>query len=94
MTCKDELNVCTQYANQCDTASIGGIPLWQKCLRTCNRCKVEPLRCNGTNFICQNGGICQNTTVASTSLFGFQCSCPTGFSGELCEKSKNFNNYC
>ena len=48
-----------------------------------------PLYCADDKFLCENGGVCSNMTYApQTSLFGFYCSCPTGYTGDLCEISK------
>ena len=46
------------------------------------------MHCANEKFLCENGGICSNMTVPQSSLFGFYCSCPPGYSGDLCEISK------
>ena len=50
--------------------------------------QAAPLSCSNSTFLCQNGGTCNNSTV--NSYIGFKCQCPLGYSGNLCEKSKNF----
>ncbi|CAF0922549.1 unnamed protein product, partial [Brachionus calyciflorus] len=87
LTCFDEYPYCSSYSNTCDTTFLNGAPIWMKCKLTCKRCQAEPLRCTNSTFLCYNGGTCRNTQVEPTSQFGFECVCPRGFTGELCELS-------
>ena len=43
--------------------------------------------CPDSKYICQNGGTCVNIAVSAGTIFGYKCSCPSGFTGELCETS-------
>ncbi len=52
--------------------------------------KVEPQKCANSTMFCRNGGQCENIQTDSTSLFGYRCKCPDGYSGTLCEKSNAF----
>jgi hypothetical protein len=48
------------------------------------------MSCQNTTFICENGGTCVDHPV--DEIFNFKCLCSSGFTGELCEKSKSINN--
>jgi hypothetical protein len=50
--------------------------------------KAKPVDCSKGRHVCENGGVCKNITVHADSFFGFECVCPKGYSGEICEKSK------
>ncbi len=90
MTCVDLFPDCPTLRSVCRSASIGNQPLNLVCQRTCgDACTGTPLFCSSSSFLCQNGGTCVNQTgVSPTAFFGFQCNCPPGFTGELCEISK------
>ena len=50
------------------------------------------MKCKNSTYVCQNGGLCVNTTniVGNNSRIGFKCNCPSGYSGDLCELSAIF----
>jgi hypothetical protein len=45
--------------------------------------KGAPSKCSDSSFLCLNNGKCVNETV--DAVVGFNCHCPPGFSGILCE---------
>jgi hypothetical protein len=87
LTCTDQYYDCPKHASACATGTANGVSLKSICARTCGACSTEPLRCANSTFLCLNGGTCKNTT-SSNDLFGFKCECPTGFTGDFCQKRK------
>ncbi|RNA12759.1 A disintegrin and metallo ase with thrombospondin motifs 3-like [Brachionus plicatilis] len=95
LTCKDNFYDCARYSTLCDNALLNGSPIWQSCLRSCNRCpNINSVqRCNESISLCQNGGTCRNTTVSGA--IGFECVCLLGYSGQFCEtKNPCLSNPC
>ena len=92
INCVDVQFNCPNWIALCNTeATIGGFKVNELCPRTCNVCQPRPIYCTNENSLCKNGGSCQNLTISvellSNTIVGFQCSCPTGYSGYMCEIS-------
>lgn len=83
-SCKDRYTNCNTFSAYCIGGVLsGGEAVNQACPVTCNNCPVQ--KCTNSTYLCQNGGTCVNIT--SSTVFGYQCNCPIGYSGDLCETS-------
>jgi hypothetical protein len=89
-TCQDQFSVCTSSSGLCGTGSIiSDIPINEACPTTCGVCEQIPVNCSTSgNDLCKNGATCVDTSI--NNIIGFNCNCPVGYSGTLCEKSNNF----
>ena len=53
------------------------------------RCLLTETVCQTNSSICRNGGRCIAITDFMVSNQGFECICPTGFTGDRCEIAAN-----
>ena len=92
LSCKDIYTNCNSFSAYCVGYTFSsGQPVNQACPVTCNNCPAgtNPQKCTDSTYVCQNGGTCVNIT--SSTMFGYQCNCPVGYTGELCETSSYIN---